>query len=108
MVVFIIFGTPLCTELITKGVEQGAIHTSFHAENVDEAVIAIQATFIAVGVVFFILMAFAIANGIIVGVTKKGKSRALYIINIVFGYLSGVYLNLVAGIFGLISWRKTE
>ena len=108
-ILHIVAGCGVFNELIRKGLEEGAIHSDwFDTSDVDGALLAIQITFIVCGVIFFLMGALAIVNGVIINKTKKGQSRGLYILNIVFGYLSGCYLNIVAAIFGLITFNKVE
>lgn len=105
----IVVGAGAFNELIRKGLEEGAIHTDwFNASDIDGAMLAIQITFIVCGVILVFMGIIAIINGVIIHKTKKGKSRALYILNIVFGYLSGCYINIIAAIFGLITFNKVE
>ena len=105
----IVVGCGVFNDLIRKGLEEGSIHSDwFNASDIDGALLAIQITFIACGVVLAIMGILAIINGVIIHKTKKGQSRGLYILNIVFGYLSGCYLNIVAAIFGLITFNKVR
>lgn len=106
---FIVVGAGAFNDLIRKGLEEGAIHTDwFNASDIDGALLAIQITFIVFGVLFAFYGIFAIINGIIIHKTKKGQSRGLYILNIVFGVLSSTYINIIAAIFGLITYNKVE
>ena len=60
------------------------------------------------GVFFAILTAFELINA---GLAIKGKSSnrtGLMILNIIFGVLSGIYINSLGGIFGLIDLKKTK
>ena len=58
------------------------------------------------GVMFCVLGFFALINA---GLSIKGikSSRAgLMVINIIFGVLSGIYINSLGGIFGLVDGKK--
>ena len=58
------------------------------------------------GVVFIVLAFVVLINA---GLAIKGKDsnkNRLMILNIVFGILSGVYINSLGGIFGLIERKK--
>ena len=58
------------------------------------------------GVVFIVLAFIVLINA---GLAIKGKDsnkNRLMILNIVFGILSGVYINSLGGIFGLIERKK--
>ena len=60
------------------------------------------------GVMFAILTAFELINA---GLSIKGKSSnrtGLMILNIIFGVLSGIYINSLGAIFGLIDLKKTK
>lgn len=108
-VLFIVVGAGAFNELIRKGLEEGSIHTDwFNAEDIDAALLAIQITFAVTGALFVLIGIFAIVNGIIIHKTRKGQSRGLYILNIVFGVLSSTYINIIAAIFGLITFNKVE
>ena len=59
-------------------------------------------------IVFLVLAIFCIANAIIAFVGRAKETKGLFIMNIVFGALSGVVVNLVGGILGVIYTSKKE
>ncbi len=72
-----------------------------------------EALFLVLGIMFIFFLILAIINIVLSFKGKNSNSKGLMIANIVFGAISGIELNLVAGIFGLIarnmaSKQKTE
>ena len=65
-----------------------------------------QGLFLALGVMFFVFLVFSIPNAILSFKGKNSDSKGLMIANIVFGALSGICVNIVAAIFGLILRNK--
>ena len=63
---------------------------------------------IVVGVFFVIWAAFAVANGIIALLGRKKQNKALYIMNAIFGTLSGTIVNGVGGVLGMFTLPKNE
>ena len=66
----------------------------------------IKVLFIALGVCFFIAIILCIINAIIAFKGANSNSKKLMILNIVFGALSSVSINIVGAIFGLITISK--
>ena len=62
-----------------------------------------QALFLVLGIMFIFFLILAIINIILSFKGRNSNSKGLMIANIVFGALSGIEVNLVAGIFGLIA-----
>ncbi len=62
-----------------------------------------MAVFVVLGIVFLILVVFCIANAVLSFIAREKQNKALYIINIVLGVASGVELNVVGAIFGLVT-----
>ena len=74
----------------------------------EEAKIILKTTFITLGVVFAFVSTFDVVNAIIAFVSRKKESKAAYILNIVFGLLSGVEVNAAGGVVGTIYITKKE
>ena len=74
----------------------------------EEAKIILKTTFITLGVVFAFVSTFDVINAIIAFVSRKKESKAAYILNIVFGLLSGVEVNAAGGVVGTIYITKKE
>ena len=64
---------------------------------------AIKIMLIVIAVMFCILTVLALINAIVAFKGKNTDKKGLLIQNIVFGALSGVELNIVGAIFGLIA-----
>jgi len=64
---------------------------------------AFQAVFLALGVMFVVFLIAAIINIILSFKGRNSDSKGVMIANIVFGAISGIVINIVAAIFGLIA-----
>ena len=109
MIMFIIFSLPFFMDLVRQGLESGEISTNI--ESVDAALMFTQAVFITCAVTFGILSIFCFINSSFAFKARKEQTRSLLILNIVFGFLSGVEINAVGGILGLIAlniWGDKE
>ena len=112
-VTFIIFGIvfvfmgidPQAKADIINGIENGTVHPSFTGTTEEQAVY-IQAMFFALGFVFVIWAALLVLGGTFSFISVAKKKTPLYILAIVFGIISCVFLNSVGAIFGLISNSK--
>lgn len=62
-----------------------------------------QAVFLALGVMFVVFLIAAIINIILSFKGRNSDSKGVMIANIVFGAISGIVINIVAAIFGLIA-----
>ena len=60
------------------------------------------------GVLFAILALFDLLNACLAIKGVKSNRNGLMVLNIVFGILSGVYINSLGGIFGLVDSNKTK
>lgn len=58
------------------------------------------------GVSLFFMAAFAAVSSIVSFKARNNDSKKLFILNIVFGVISGVEVNLVGGILALIALKK--
>ena len=58
------------------------------------------------GVFFSILTLFAIMNAVLSIKGVKSSRAGLMVINIIFGVLSGIYVNSLGGIFGLVDGKN--
>ena len=105
-VVFIVLASPAFTQVLIEGVESGSVHTDFHGATTEEIVMLIQATFLAIGIMFMCFIPFAIADCVICFVGRAKQTKVLYILNIVFGVLGGTIVNTVGGVLGLVAKIK--
>ncbi len=69
---------------------------------------AFQALFLVLGVMFVIFLIAAIINIILSFMGRNSDSKGVMIANIVFGAISGIVINIVAAIFGLIVRNQTS
>ncbi len=102
---FIIFGTPACTDIIRQGVEEGIIHTGADLP-VEETVAVVQGVFLGIGITEIVAAIFATLNAVFSGIAHKQTSKTNYILNIVFGILSCVVINMIGAVLGLIVLTK--
>ena len=91
-IVFVVLGSN--PEFIDKAIEGGA--TSDEAE-------AMKLMFMCCGVMFIIFGLMSIVNTILCFKGKNSDSKNIMILNIVFGAISGIEINILAAIFGLIA-----
>ena len=106
-IIFAIFAGPDAKQVIIDGLNDGTITSSFEGTP-EEVATLIQGMFIMFAVMMFIFAVFALVNGILALKAKKDPAKTNCIINIVFGFLSGVLVNTVGGILGLFCLPKPE
>ena len=63
---------------------------------------ALKALFVVYGGLFIFFAVMSIVNAIICFKAKNSNEKGIMIVSIVFGVLSGIGLNILASIFGLI------
>ena len=66
-----------------------------------------KALFMCLGVMFLICLAFTVVNIFLSFKAINNNSKKFMIVCIVFGALSGIYVSIVAAIFGLIARNRT-
>ena len=76
-----------------------------HSNVTRETVIALM---IALGVMFTIFAVCSLINAIVAFRAKNTDKKGLLIINIVFGILSGVSINIVGAIFGFVARNQKK
>ena len=99
-VAHLVVGIAYADEIVNSTANAGA--------NLDEAILIVRVTFVTLGTIFIIWGILAIINGFISGLALKEPSQKNLVINIVFGILSCVEINLVGAIFGLIANGKEK
>ena len=67
---------------------------------------AFKILFVGLGVMFIFFMIFGIVNIILCFKGRNSDSKNVMILNIVFGALSGIEVNILAAIFGLIARNR--
>ena len=102
---FVILGAnPAFRQFIIESVENGSAQSSLPPE---ETANLIQGIFVGCGIPFFFISIFGIVNAVVSAKAKNGQpSRALCILNIVFGILSDVVVNVVGGVLCIIQDGK--
>ncbi len=104
-IVFIVFSTPATTQLLVDGLKDGSIHSSIQGTPEQVAAI-IQGSFLIAGCCIAPGFIFGIVSGIVSTLGIKKHTPLIYVLNIIFGFVSGVLLNVVAGILGLVAPNK--
>ena len=61
-----------------------------------------------IGVFFLIIGIFSIANIILAFIARNKESKVLFVLNIIFGFLSCCIVNSVGGILALIASNRVE
>jgi len=105
-IVFLVLGA-IDKATMIQWIQDGTVHTGVNG-SAEEQAIAVKAVFLVVGVVFLVLTAFSLADSIIAFKGRNAQTKTLYILNIVFGALSGVVVNLVGGILGVVAVCQEE
>ena len=78
------------------------------AEHPDLDAEIVKSVLVMLGVIFCIMTIMALLNCIVAFKGKNTNSKGLLIVNIVFGALSGVEVNIVGAIFGLIARNRKK
>lgn len=107
-VIYILGASPVFCDMVTEMLENGQLHTSLEGVPVEEIVSYLQATFLVIGVCFMVLACFAAVNCVMSFIARKKQSKAVCVLNIVFGVLSSVIVNIVGGVFGIILASRQE
>ena len=78
------------------------------AGDIEAALQFAQITMVACGVVYLIVAAFAVPSAIFAYKARNSDNRTYFILNIVFGVLACVEVNVVGAIFALIKGDTIE
>ena len=103
--IFLSFNNPDGKQAIIQGIQDGTFHTSFTGSTEEQAEQVII-LFVALAIIFFVMAFFALINAFIAIMGKSKKTQGLYILNIVLGVISGVYVNAIGAIFGLVALSR--
>ena len=106
-VFLLVFSGTAFTATIVQGINDGTINSSFTGTP-EQIAAAIQLMFLIMGICFVVIASFGIVNGILSLKARNTDKKELFIANIVFAFLSGVEINLVASIFALIKGDTIE
>ncbi len=102
-IVYLALTTPEAKQIIIEGLQNGSINTSVVGQSVEEQAATIQIILGALGAVFMVWAVLALINGVISLVGRAKGTKGWMIINIVCGVVSGLIINLVGGILGVIA-----
>lgn len=104
-VTFLILSLPFFVDVIRDGVNSGEIQSNVSPD----AAVALWLSFsISTCVIFLVLTAFAVVNGILGFKCLKAPNKKLLVTTIVFGFLSGTELTSVGAILGIISLNREK
>lgn len=104
-VTFLILSLPFFVDVIRDGVSSGDIKTNVSPD----AAVALWLSFsISTCVIFLVLAAFAVVNGILGFKCLKAQNKKLLVTTIVFGFLSGTELTSVGAILGIIVLNREK
>ena len=102
---YLVLSSPGLKETIIQGLEDGTINSTFPGDNIQQAE-AIQALFLGLAVASFIHVGLCLVSCLFSFLGRVKENKAIYILNIIFGSLSLVIVNVVAAIFGLIIQKQ--
>lgn len=104
-VTFLILSLPFFVDVIRDGVSSGDIKTNVSPD----AAVALWLSFsISTCVIFLVLTAFAVVNGILGFKCLNAPNKKLLVTTIVFGFLSGTELTSVGAILGIIGLNREK
>lgn len=104
-VTFLILSLPFFVDVIRDGIASGEIQSNVSPD----AAVALWLSFsISTCVIFLVLTAFAVVNGILGFKCLKAPNKKLLVTTIVFGFLSGTELTSVGAILGIISLNREK
>lgn len=104
-ILFIVFSTPVFTDIVKEGIEKGTIHTS--SIDPETAATVWQITFLSHGILMLIIAVIMCLSGFFGLRARKLETKNAYIVSIVFGAMMNE-VNLVGSILGLIAWKRAE
>ena len=104
-ITFLILSLPFFVDVIRDGVSSGEIPSNISPD----AAVALWLSFsISTCVIFLVLTAFGVVNGILGFKCLKAPNKKLLITTIVFGFLSGTELTSVGAILGIINLNREK
>jgi len=106
--VFFFAASDAARELLISAYESGNFVTDIPVGSAEEALMVFQPIFTVYGVMMVVFAVMAVVNAIIAFTSRGKQTKVGLILNIVFGLLSGVTVNAVGGVLGLIASGKRE
>lgn len=106
-IVFGVLGSPAAVDAVRAGIKDGSIVVE-GVTDIETAIQVYQSSMLSAAATFFVLFALNIANAVLSFIARVKKTKALYILSIVFGGVSGSELSLLGGIFGLVANSRGE
>ena len=104
-ILFVVASSDACKEQIIEMLERGTLTTSYVGTPQEQAQF-IQTVYSVLGITMLVICVFQFINVFLSFVARKKETKPLYILNIVFGVLSMVVVNVVGAIFGLIALNQ--
>lgn len=100
-----VLSSPSWTQTIIDYINEGNI-SAIGEYTAEESTQIYQMVFLVLGVIYLIEVGFDIANCVLSFRGQAKQTKALMIVNIVFGFLTGVLFNAAGGIVSLIALSK--
>ena len=104
-ILFVVASSDACKEQIIEMLERGTLTTSYVGTPQEQAQF-IQTVYSVLGITMLVVCVFQFINVFLSFAARKKETKPLYILNIVFGVLSMVEVNVVGAIFGLIALNQ--
>lgn len=106
-VMFVIFGTSgYVQDYLVQNFENGSLTLVDANLTIEQNAEFVMLVFLTSGITFLVLSVFVIVNIVLTFVARRETNKKLNILNIVFGFLSGVEINIAAAILSLIASRN--
>jgi FtsH-binding integral membrane protein len=106
-IVFVVASSDACKEQIIEMLERGTFTTSYAGTPQEQAQF-IQTVYSILGITMLVVCVFQFINVFLSFTARRKEAKPLYILNIVFGVLSMVVVNVVGAIFGLIAFNHNS
>ena len=104
-ILFEVMSSKESTATVIEAIERGIITTAY-VGTVEEKAAFVQSLYGGFGVAFFIFAAFGVVNSILAFIARGKDSKGIYVLNIIFGILSLIVVNVVGAIFGMIALNQ--
>ena len=100
-IILFVLGSPVCTQFIIDGINNGSINSSYGG-SVEEVATFVQLTLIITAVVLLIVAVPTVASGILALRARRLEKEGLYIASIVLGVVCGNVIIIVGAILGML------